>query len=276
MCSQPPVLKPDGALVEDLLEAVPLMARETPELIITGGEPTLLHDRLIQLVTSMRDHLPDTAVHLLSNGRLFAYLRYAEKLASIDHPDLMVGIPLYGDTSDLHDFVVQAHGAFDQTLRGIMNLGRYRQPVEIRVVIHRQTCQRLPQLARFIARNLPFVSHVALMGLEVTGYTRLNLDALWIDPFEYQDELLEAVAILDQSGLNTSIYNHQLCLLDESLWPFARQSISDWKNEYLTECETCAVRNECGGFFATGRHRISSHITPVVSADRCQLGLENV
>jgi hypothetical protein len=34
-----------------------------------------------------------------------------------------------------------------------------------------QTFARLPQLAEFIVRNLTFVDHVALMGLEITGFT---------------------------------------------------------------------------------------------------------
>ena len=117
-----------------------------------------------------------------------------------------------------------------------MNLERCGLRVEIRVVLHRQTFDRLPQLAQFLARNLPFVEHVALMGLEMMGYVRMNLDALWIDPAEYQCQLAEAVHILDQHHLNVSIYNHQLCVLDRALWPFARKSISDWKNEYLNEC----------------------------------------
>ena len=58
------------------------------------------------------------------------------------------------------------------------------------------------------------------------------VDDLWIDPADYQVELKEAVRILDFAGIRTSIYNHQLCVLDRSLWPFAVKSISDWKNEY--------------------------------------------
>jgi His-Xaa-Ser system radical SAM maturase HxsC len=265
MCSQPPMTHDDSYLVEDLLRAIPLMSPDTNELGFTGGETALLHDGLIRLIAAARDHLPNTALHLLSNGRLFAYLHYAGKVAQVGHPDLMIGIPVYSDLPDRHDFVVQARGAFDQTIRGILNLGRYRQQVEVRVVLHRQTYERLPQLARFIARNLPFVSHIALMGLEMTGYTRANLEALWIDPVDYQGELNEAVALLDQAGLNVSIYNHQLCLLDVALWPFARKSISDWKNIYMPECEPCAMRDACGGFFASAILRHSGHIRPIAS-----------
>jgi His-Xaa-Ser system radical SAM maturase HxsC len=195
---------------------------------------------------------------------MFNYLSFCEELAGVGHPDLVIGIPLYSDIASRHDFVVQAVGAFDQTVRGIMNLERCGTRVEIRVVLHRWTIERLPQLAQFLARNLPFVDHVALMGLEVTGFGRLNLDALWIDPLDYQPTLTQAVRILDRHGLNVSIYNHQLCTLREELWPFARQSISDWKNEFLEVCSECAVRDRCGGFFSTARVRHSAHIRPIL------------
>jgi His-Xaa-Ser system radical SAM maturase HxsC len=274
MCSQPPVPRDDGYLVEDLLKAIPLMSPETIELGITGGEPTLLHDGLIRLLVSARDHLPHTAVHLLTNGRLFAYIRYAEKVAEVRHHDLMLGIPLYSDLAEQHDYVVQARGAFDQTVRGFLNLGRYQQRLEVRVVLHRLTYRRLPQLARFIARNLPFVEQVALMGLEPTGYTRLNLEALWMEPADYGAELAMAVELLDQAGILVKIYNHQLCVLDDRLWRFAVKSISDWKNVYMDECEACGVREQCGGFFASAELRRSAMIHPIrpSAADSSALG----
>ena len=82
-----------------------------------------------------------------------------------------------------------------------MNLERCGVRVEVRVVLHRQTVNRLPQLGRFLARNLPFVEHVALMGLEMMGYVRMNLDALWIDPADYQPQLTEAVRVLLRNGM---------------------------------------------------------------------------
>ena len=62
--------------------------------------------------------------------------------------------------------------------------------------------------------------------------------------------------------LNVSVYNHQLCLLDPYLYPFNRKSISDWKNEYMPECEGCTKQEECGGFFSSAKLRYSKHITP--------------
>jgi His-Xaa-Ser system radical SAM maturase HxsC len=163
----------------------------------------------------------------------------------------------------LHDYVVQARGAFGETVRGVMNLGALRQGIEIRVVIHKQTAPYLVEIADFIGRNLPFVDQVALMGLEMIGFARANQDDVWIDPFDYQDSLREAVTSLDRRGIKTMIYNHQLCVIDREIWPWAVKSISDWKNEYHPECIRCSVAEECGGFFFSAKHRFSDYISAV-------------
>lgn len=267
MCSQPPKPGDDSWLVDEVLQTLPLIDTDTSEIGFSGGEPTLLGDDLIRILNATRSWLPRTAVHVLSNGRAFANGAFAEKYASVRHPDLMVGIPIYSDLSHVHDYVVQADGAFDDTIRGILNLKRLGQRVEVRVVIHKQTYERLPELARFLARNLIFVDQVVLMGLEMTGFAKANLDDLWIDPVDYQLQLEEAVRILCQYRMNVSIYNHQLCLLPPSLWPFAKKSISDWKNIYMPECGTCSKKSECGGFFASATLRYSDRIRPFTNAD---------
>ncbi|MBK8860782.1 MAG: hypothetical protein IPN48_07595, partial [Sphingomonadales bacterium] len=155
-------------------------------------------------------------------------------------------------------------GAFDETILGVLNLKRFKVPVEIRVVLHRQTVDRLPDLAHFITRNLLFVDHVALMGLEWMGFARAHVDLLWVDPVEYQEQLAAAVGTLDRARVNVSIYNSQLCTMDRSLWRFARRSISDWKQEYVPECEGCQVADQCAGFFASASLRYSAAIAPIL------------
>jgi His-Xaa-Ser system radical SAM maturase HxsC len=261
MCSQPPKDKDDTEqLTEINLELLRLMPPTVTYLTITGGEPTLLGERLFRVLRALRETLPNTDVHMLTNGRLFAWPAFTRDFAEVIHPRLVLGIPLYSDSSSSHDHIVQAKDAFDQTVLGLHQLARYNVPVEIRVVLHRLTIPRLPQLAEYIYRNFPFVIHVALMGLEPTGYTPRNKDMLWIDPVEYQDELEEAVEILATRGMNVSIYNTQLCLLRPSLWKFARKSISDWKNIYLQECQECNVLEQCGGLFQSAEKMHSSHI----------------
>src|SRR4051812_21178874 len=101
------------------------------------------------------------------------------------------------------------------------------------------------------------------MGLEIMGFTRANMEKLWIDPVEYQAQLCEAVSILSSARVNVAIYNLQLCLLNRSLWPFAVQSISDWKREYLPQCDQCSVRDACGGLFFSAKFKCSDNIRPI-------------
>jgi His-Xaa-Ser system radical SAM maturase HxsC len=262
MCSQPPRERDDSDRLEEHFRLIDLIDPATAELGLTGGEPTLFRDGFLALIARCKERLPATALHVLTNGRLFFYRHFAEKLGRIEHPDLVLGIPLYSDVDTLHDHIVQAPGAFEETVIGLQHLDRYGVRVELRVVLHALSIPRLPQLAAFIARNFPFVCHVALMGLEMVGLVHRNLGELWIDPADYQRELLAAAEILCDAGMNVSIYNHQLCVLDRRLWPLARKSISDWKNVYLPECNGCAAIDQCGGFFQSGVKRHSAAIRP--------------
>jgi His-Xaa-Ser system radical SAM maturase HxsC len=263
MCSQPPKDIDDNWLIEEAFELIKLLPSQTMSLGFSGGEPTLYGTRFIELMQHAKNHLPTTSLDVLSNGRGFKDEAFAQALGRVAHPDLMIGIPIYSDDPVRHDYVVQAKGAFDETIQGILNLKRFGQKVEIRIVLHKETLPRLVETCEFIARNLLFVDHVALMGLEITGFTRANLDLLWADPFEYRDVLSEAVSVLTSYGINASVYNHQLCTINSDVLPVYRKSISDWKNEYIDKCGTCRRKTECGGFFSSAvQYRHSDHITP--------------
>jgi His-Xaa-Ser system radical SAM maturase HxsC len=251
MCSQPPKNKDDLSYFYKVNKTlVSLMPKEIEQLGITGGEPTLLGKKFIDLLYHINSTLPDTNVHVLT---------YVERLAEVDNSKTVFGIPLYSDYYLSHDYIVQASNAYTQTIQGLYNLARYNFRIEIRVVLHKQSFKRLPQLAKYIQKNLPFVEHVAFMGLEYVGYTSSNHEALWIEPSQYMNELEEAINYLDRFGMSVSIYNLQHCLLKETLWKFSRNSISDWKQEYLDECIRCSKIKECGGLFATSK-RISTEI----------------
>jgi His-Xaa-Ser system radical SAM maturase HxsC len=263
MCSQPPRDIDDGWLLDEIEAAVELVDTRTPAFTFTGGEPLLEWRKFIRLLERCRDLLPTTAVHVLTNGRAFAQREIASAWASVGHSNLMAGIPIYSAVDHVHDYVVQASGAFDETVLGILRLKNAGQRVEIRVVLHAITAKRIVDTCRWIARNLPFVDHVALMGLENTGFALANDNLIWIDPVDYRDDLASAVSAL-AGRVPVSIYNLPLCVLPRSIWSFAVQSISDWKNGYSGECANCSERSRCAGFFTSGRPRKSRGISPIL------------
>ena len=263
MCSQPPRDIDDIRYHYEInCRVIDLIPGHTETIGVTGGEPTLMGGLFFDLIERLNSRLPATVVHILTNGRAFSRRSFAERFRDVNTPNVVLGIPLYSDYYARHDYVVQAQGAYNQTLLGLHNLGRAGARIELRVVLHKLTYERLPQLARFIFMNLPFVEQVSLMGLEYTGYTPHNDKILWIEPSEYVAELTTAAEYLDSNGISVSIYNHSLCTIPERLWKYSAKSISDWKRQYPDECGRCLVRDACGGVFATSK-KLSSHIRPI-------------
>src|ERR1039457_6370641 len=208
MCSQPPQ-KANDEIFRLLWDAIPLMDLETQELILSGGEPTLLGRRLVHVIHRLKSFLPSTSLHVLTNGRQLKFLPFAQDIAEVAHPDLMFGVPLYSNLPHEHDFVVQTRGAFDETVHGILNAVRCGLRIELRIVVTKINFEWLPRLSRFITRNFPFVCNVAFMGLEPIGFAKGNLQDVWIDPAEYGAQLGAAAQELKWHRIPVSIYNHQ-------------------------------------------------------------------
>ena len=264
MCPQPPVIK-EESLTPFNLFLISLFDKSTKEVGITGGEPTLIGDDLFVLINAIKRNLPKSGISILTNGVKFSDEQYAFKLSRCKHPNLQIDIPIFSDIANEHNAIVGAN-TFYKTVKGLYNLALYKQHIGIRIVIHKLTYKRLPQLAEFIYHNFPFVSQVAFMQMETIGYAEENIERLWIDPSDYNEELSKAIEILEMRGLNPYIYNAQLCVLPPHLRRFAVQSISDWKDIYLDQCHGCNLKGQCGGFFAANRKYISKKISPVKSS----------
>lgn len=251
MCSQPPREVDDQWFVQQMLETIPLIDQGEKMLGLSGGEPTLLGDDLAVVLHQARSYLPETVLHILSNGRRFSDPVFCRMISAVNHPHIQWGIPLYSDDPGQHDYIVQSQGAWHETVEGLYNLARCNASIEIRVVVQKSNVDRLSELARFIFHNLSFVDHIAFMALEPMGFARTNHSDVWIDPIDCQEQLFEAVSYLADRGMNPSLYNFPLCTVSPALWDFSRQSISDWKNVYLPECEECVEKSNCCGFFRT-------------------------
>lgn len=267
MCPQPPILQEKDKTPFNL-QLISLFDKYTQEIGITGGEPTLIGDNLFTLINHIKKELPQTAISILSNGVKFADKEYAMKLAKCRHQDLQIDIPLFSDIAEEHNRIVGAK-TFYKTVQGLYNLALFRQRIGLRIVVHKQTYKRLPQFADFIYHNFPFVAQVAFMQMETTGLAKENFEELWIDPYDYNNELREAVLLLADRGMKPYIYNAQLCVLPEAIRCYAQQSISDWKDIYIEKCDGCVLKGQCAGFFESNRQAHSSHIKKVehISSD---------
>lgn len=135
MCSQPPKDVDDRWILAEIRESLALVDPTTRALTFTGGETLSDWVEFIDVLKECRQLLPTTAVQVLTNGRAFAISRIVDAWRDIGHPNLMAAIPVYASTDSVHDYVVQAKGAFDETILGILKLKDRGQRVEIRVVL---------------------------------------------------------------------------------------------------------------------------------------------
>lgn len=261
MCPQPPVKQEDDKF--DLnLKYISLIDKKTQSIGITGGEPTLIGDKLFEILNAIQKRIPKASINLLSNGIKFEDYEYTKKFAQSIKQDLVVDIPLYSDIDTIHNSIVRTN-TFYRTIKGMYNLAKFNIKIGIRIVVHKMNYKRLPELSEYIYSNFPFVYHVAFMQMEPMGYAKDNFELLWIDPFDYNIELEKAVLNLHYRDIHVSIYNSQLCILPESIKRFAVQSISDWKNIYIDECEDCILKEECPGFFASSKEIYSRKISAI-------------
>jgi His-Xaa-Ser system radical SAM maturase HxsC len=266
MCPQPPVATEDDRTPMNL-ELISLMSKDTPEVGITGGEPTLIGDKLFEIIRHIGKCIPNASISMLSNGVRFADKSFTMKLAMCNCHDLQVDVPIFSDIAAEHNKIVGAD-TFYKTVQGLYNLALFHIQIGLRIVVHKLTYKRLPQLADFIYHNFPFVSQVAFLQMETIGLADKNLKELWIDPYEYNDELQQAVLLLSNRGICAKIYNAQLCVLPENIRSFACNSISDWKDTYLNECSSCSLKDKCGGLFESNQRHHSAHISPIINNEK--------
>ena len=254
MCCQPPLDNDDiEELYERNIEIINRAPKNIPVVGISGGEPTLLGDKLVDLIRHIRQTLPDSDIHILSNGRNFKDIEYTRKVVEAAEDKLFVGVPLHSDYYRDHDLIAGAKEAYNETIAGIFNLGALGAVIELRIVINKLNYMRLPQMADFIHKNLPFVAWTAFMAMEHIGHAVSNERNVWAEPINYANKLAEAVLTLAQWRKEVAVYNVPLCLIPEQIHQFAQKSISDWKNKYLPECNQCSLKSKCCGLFATSQ-----------------------
>jgi MoaA/NifB/PqqE/SkfB family radical SAM enzyme len=77
---------------------------------------------------------------------MFYYPDFAKRVAElVDNFEVIV----FGHNAEIHERATKAPGSFDQTLRGIKNLIKLKQDVQIELMITKDNYKILPQAAEF-------------------------------------------------------------------------------------------------------------------------------
>jgi His-Xaa-Ser system radical SAM maturase HxsC len=261
MCPQPPT-KHNNCTVDICNNILNILKkRSISDICITGGEPTNIKSQFLQILKRCTKEHPESFLSVLTNGIKFSNIDFCNEILPFISPKIFFCVSLHSDVSEIHDNIVGREGAYTKTQAGIYNIAKFNFPIEIRFVINKLNFTRITEFADYIYRYFPFIRHVAFMSMELYGYAEQNLDEVWIDPIHYKEELRNAVLFLYRRGMNVSIYNTPLCLIDSDVHKFSAKSISLWKNYFIDICNECLKRDECCGLFTTSSHLLSTSIS---------------
>jgi MoaA/NifB/PqqE/SkfB family radical SAM enzyme len=116
-----------------------------------GGEPTLRKDivTLIRYASKL-----GIKVSMATNGRRLSYENFAQSLCQAGIYELIFS--LHGHTSVVHDSLTQVSGSYDELIKGLENVKKFKKVrVSINHTIVKQNYRYLPQFARFIKKFNP-------------------------------------------------------------------------------------------------------------------------
>lgn len=212
---------------------------------MTGGEPTIRKD-FLKFLEYARSRDPRMNVFLVSNGRMFSYMDFVKKTASVGLENLKIGIAIYGHSPEIHDAVTRVPGSFKQTIKGIKNLIDSGIPVELRVIVNRLNYSSLERMAGYMARNFKGIYRVVFINMKYTGNAYINRKSLFVRYRDVVPHAEKAADILTKNGIDVKLFHFPLCVTGEKYWDMAK-GVTKQESElmFIKACEGCRMKNEC-------------------------------
>ena len=263
-CSQPPRETDDVILYA--FAALSIVAFNTKKVIgISGGEPLLNYSAFSNFFEILDKFNNKTPLHILSNGRAFKNVDVTKAIKEkIKNRDVEFGIPLYSSNSKIHDELVNAKGAWDDTIKGLINAGNHGIPIELRIIPTKLNKHEIAAIIELALTCFNNIHSISIMNLEHTGWAKRNWKSLYISPQSYKLELLKACALQDRFKVKINLFNYPLCHIPDSIHSHAQKSISDWKNIYTNDCKYCTLISDCGGFFVSDKNKVTIPVGRII------------
>lgn len=228
-------------------------------LTISGGEPTLLRKRLVELVRRARAG-GVRFVELQTNAVLLDDA-YAAELAEAGVTSAFVSF--LSHVPEHHDALAGLKGAYPRCLRGIDALLDHGIRVTLNPVTASLTQELVPAYVDFVAERLPRVEFVSLSAVQPHGRAREGVAELLPDYAVLGPRIVEARARATLHGVElvNPYCGLPLCIgwddaLEQCVEAFEARG-GGWRQTHGLDnvgnkshgepCRTCALRTRCGG-----------------------------
>jgi len=122
------------------------IAENCTRLILSGGEATI-HPNFFDVVR-LGKQAGYKKIQIISNGRMFSYTSFLKKATSAGLGEITFSI--HGHTPELHDFLTNSKGSFNETVKGIKNALELHLIVNADIVLNKQNYKFFPQIMGFL------------------------------------------------------------------------------------------------------------------------------
>jgi len=215
---------------------------------LTGGEPTI-HPDFLSLVSEVRQMFPENKIVMATNGRMFSYPLFAKKYLALNN--LSLEVALHGHNARLHDAVTGVKGSFEQTVKGIRNILKYRNKsheLELRIVITKMNYRSVGKIVAFIKKDFSRADRLVLIFMEMEGLVESNFKKVGLTHRVFNSFLSSAKLRNWAKGLNEiRLYHFPLCTLQPELWPYVWRTLRGNEVVFLPRCKKCLYRKYCLG-----------------------------
>jgi len=245
---------PDESITDTELQH--FIDRGDKTLTISGGEPTLLRKRLIQLVE--RANAGGISFIEVQTNAVLIDPAYAKELADAGVTSAFVS--LLSHVPEHHDTLAGLEGAFPRCLAGIDALLDAGIRVTLNPVTARLTQQLVGDFVRFVGTRLPRVRSISMSAVQPHGRARDNLHLL-PDYDVLSVHIRDARTVANEMGIEllNPYCGLPLCIgwedglsvsveaIEATIQNTAQGLDNHGNKSHGPACMDCVLRSRCGG-----------------------------
>ncbi len=270
-------LKDNIISVDGLIKAVEDgNANGCNELVLSGGEPTLYPDVIMQIM-NIADKLGYEKFILQTNGSGLA--NNSDLLAFLDNlaqkKELCVSFSIHGYCSEIHDKMSSCEGAFDLLIKAMENIYHSSCKLYTNTVVSELNIHNLKDVAALVLKFNPDIMQFSMMHLDESNELSTGL----IETANAIHDLKHIVKsdILKTEGIPFCLmYGMEECV-GEAYWPESLD-LYNKNNDYMhdfrqldygmrwksDECSRCIMNEICTGIWKEHKEEfLTSEIRPI-------------
>ncbi|MEM2918465.1 MAG: radical SAM protein [Candidatus Altiarchaeota archaeon] len=245
--------KPFYVIKKEIAEAV----KEKPyELNFTGGEPTIRRD-IFKILEYAKDKIDNLGI--TTNGRMFSYENFTKRMVDSGLNGAIFSI--HSHKPEVHDYLTQVKGSYEQAIAGLKNLSEYSRNININTVLTTENYENLPEMTEFLINKFN-INYFCLIFPSIDGNLLKNI---YLIPkySEVSKKVIEALKVAESNGIGISALNIPPCFLPKyesrssmqklntkMFWFNAKTDLDIKKSEgkiKTKNCDKCKLKDTCPG-----------------------------